>query len=74
MPVAPEKVAVMVLVPALSALATPPTTVATGVALDIQVADALTSWCVPSVSVASAVKVSVVPAGVVAISGNTASA
>ena len=41
-------------VPARIAVATPLATVATGVALDVQVAEAVMFWCVPSLSVASA--------------------
>src|SRR5438552_1118780 len=69
MPVAPMKLAVMVAVPAFTPVATLPMTVATVVALDIQVADSVTSWWVPSLSVASAVNVTLVPAGVVAVAG-----
>src|SRR3954470_10447707 len=72
MPVAPMKLAVMVAVPALTPVATPPMIVATVGALDIQVTDNVTSWWVPSLSVASAVKLTLVPAGVVAVSGRIA--
>src|SRR4029077_3884327 len=47
---------------------------ATVTALDIQVAEIVTSWCVPSDSVASAVKKTLVPTAVVAVAGRMAMA
>ncbi len=74
-PEAPRKVAVMVALPARAAVATPPAaTVATVTALDVQVAEIVTSWCVPSDSVASAVKEMLVPTAVVTVAGRMAMA
>ena len=69
----PPEVAVMVVVPAVRAVANPLlSTVATAVLEELQVTEMVTSWVVPSEKVPVAVNCSVVPPGTLGLAGVTA--